>query len=155
VVLAGESEVRPARGADLLSRGYAPIMILNVPDVEKVYGWSQPELASRFIQHLPHAERIRICPILGRSTKTESSDVRSCLQGVPGKRILLVTSDFHTRRALSIFSKQDPNHSYTIAAAFDPREFGVDWWQRRQWAKTNFYEWIRLLWWEAVDRWRH
>jgi hypothetical protein len=130
-------------------------MILDVPDVEKVYGWSQPELANRFIQQLPHPERIRTCPIVGRSTKTESSDVRACLQGVAGKRILLVTSDFHTRRALSIFSKQDPNHSYTIAAAFDPREFGVNWWQRRQWAKTNFYEWIRLLWWEVVDRWRH
>ena len=24
----------------------------------------------------------------------------------------------------------------------------------RQWAKINFDEWLRLVWWQAVDRWR-
>ncbi len=153
VVLAGETEVRPARGADLLNRGYAPVMILDVPDVEKVYGWSQTELAQRYVQQLPHADRIRICPIMGRSTQAEVHDAAACLQQVPGRRILLVTSEYHTQRAVRIFSKEDPSHDYSVAAAFDPREFGVNWWQRRQWAKTNFYEWVRLLWWELVDRW--
>ena len=36
----------------------------------------------------------------------------------------------------------------------DPREFGVRWWRHREWAKTNFYEWLRLAWWELIDRWR-
>ena len=65
-----------------------------------------------------------------------------------------VTSDFHTRRALSIFTSEVPSHTYSVAAAYDPREFGVQWWRRREWAKTNFYEWMRLGWWELIDRWR-
>jgi hypothetical protein len=41
-----------------------------------------------------------------------------------------------------------------VAAAYDPNEFGVQWWRHRQWAKVDFDEWLRLIWWELVDRWR-
>jgi hypothetical protein len=30
----------------------------------------------------------------------------------------------------------------------------VQWWQHREWAKVNFEEWSKLIWWELVDRWR-
>jgi hypothetical protein len=33
--------------------------------------------------------------------------------------------------------------------AYDPRKFGFQWWRRREWAKTNFYQWMPL-----IDRWR-
>jgi len=33
-------------------------------------------------------------------------------------------------------------------------QFGGKWWKHRQWAKVNFDEWLRLVWWQAVDRWR-
>ena len=32
--------------------------------------------------------------------------------------------------------------------------FGIQWWQHREWAKTNLYEWLRLAWWGLIDRWR-
>jgi len=64
-----------------------------------------------------------------------------------------VTSDYHTRRALSVFRKEVPGYSYSVAAASDPVQFGARWWQHRQWAKNNTDEWMRLLWWELVDRW--
>jgi uncharacterized SAM-binding protein YcdF (DUF218 family) len=66
---------------------------------------------------------------------------------------LLVTSDYHTRRALSTFNRVLPR-DYSIAAVFDAREFGVQWWRHREWAKMNFDEWLKLIWWELVDRWR-
>jgi uncharacterized SAM-binding protein YcdF (DUF218 family) len=153
VVLAGETECRPVRGIELLDQGYAPRLILDVPEQAKIYQWSQPELAQKYVQSLPRASAIMICPINGLSTRDEAREVGHCLGNIEARRVLLVTSDYHTRRALSIFSRVLPQYQYSIAAAYDPREFGAKWWEDREWAKVNFDEWIRLLWWEAVDRW--
>ncbi|PYV96936.1 MAG: hypothetical protein DMG86_19390 [Acidobacteria bacterium] len=153
VVLAGETEHRPARGVELFTQGYAPRLILNVQE-SKIYQWNEAELAQKYVEALGRAQFITICRIDGLSTKEEAIDSRRCLQQVGGKNVLLVTSDYHTRRALSIFKHEVPERNFSIAAAFDAREFGVRWWQHREWAKVNFYEWLRLLWWELVDRWR-
>jgi uncharacterized SAM-binding protein YcdF (DUF218 family) len=153
VVLAGETDRRPARGLELLAQGYAPRMILDVPADTKLYQWDQVELAQRYVEKLPQAGLITVCPIYGHSTRDETQDVSRCLQGVGTRRILLVTSDFHTRRALSIFSRVLPA-DYSVAAAVDDREFGVQWWRHREWTKTNLGEWTKFIWWELVDRWR-
>jgi hypothetical protein len=154
VVLAGDTDRRPARGIDLLSQGYAPRLILDVPAEAFVYHASELELAQQYIGSLPQAASISICPIRGLSTKAEAADAAHCLESVVAKKVLLVTSDFHTSRALSIFRRQVPSYTYNIAASFDQNEFGVHWWQNREWAKTNFDEWLRRVWWELVDRWR-
>jgi len=65
-----------------------------------------------------------------------------------------VTSDFHTRRAFSIFSQRLPKQRWLIASATNNSDFGMDWWQNREWAKTTLLEWTKLVWWEIVDRWR-
>jgi len=154
VVLAGETYRRPARAFELLNSGYASRLILDVPADSRIYQWTQPELAEKYIQGLPESELITICAIHGLSTKEEAGEAGRCLERVGGRSILLVTSDYHTRRALSIFSREAPTHEYSVAAANDPREFGIQWWRHREWAKTNFYEWLRLAWWELIDRWR-
>lgn len=154
VVLAGETEKRPQRGLELLMQGMAPRLILDVPNA-RIYQWDQVQLAQKYIQGLPQAEAIGLCPIHARSTKGEAQDVSVCLHALGGAhRVLLVTSDFHTRRTLSTFRRMLPSYDFSVAAAFDEREFGSKWWQRRQWAKVNFDEWVRLMWWEVVERWR-
>jgi uncharacterized SAM-binding protein YcdF (DUF218 family) len=153
VVLAGETDRRPARGFELLDQGYAPRLILDVTADARVYQWTQPELAEKYIGGRPERQAITLCAIHGLSTKAEGLEASRCLDSIGGTRVLLVTSDYHTRRALSIFTKEAPNHSFSIAAAYDPREFGVQWWRRREWSKTNLYEWMRLMWWELIDRW--
>ncbi len=154
VVLAGETDRRPARGMELLDQGYAPRLILDVPAEARIYQWKQAELAQKYVEGLPEAKSVSVCPVYGHSTRDEAHDVFRCLQGVGGRRVLLVTSDFHTRRALSTFHRELPGYDYSIAAVFDPREFGVQWWRRREWAKMNFDEWLKLIWWEVVERWR-
>jgi hypothetical protein len=154
VVLAGETKYRPACGLRLLDEGYAPLMLLDVPAEEKVYQWNSTDLAEKYIQALPEAKEIQVCPIGGLSTKAEVADVQRCLAPLKVRTVLLETSSYHTRRALSIFRTIDKTQEYGISACADPRTFGVQWWREREWAKTNFYEWIRLLWWETVDRWR-
>jgi uncharacterized SAM-binding protein YcdF (DUF218 family) len=154
VVLAGETEQRPARGLELLTQGLAPRLLLDVPAETKIYRWNQLELAERYVQELPQAASVSLCSIHARSTKGEARDVSLCLESIGAHSVLLVTSDFHTRRALSTFKRTLPHYEFSVAAAFDEREFGIRWWRRRQWAKVNFDEWMRLIWWTLVEQWR-
>jgi DUF218 domain len=155
LVLAGETYSRPMLALDLLERGYAPRIVMDVPAAERVYQWTAPELAQRWVQGLPQANSISICPIHGLSTRDESHEAQNCIARAGGvHKVLIVTSDFHTRRARSVFQHEIPGLEFNMAAAHNPAEFGVLWWRQREWAKTNLYEWMRLIWWELVDRWR-
>ncbi len=154
VVLAGETFRRPNRGLELLTQGYAAKMLLDVPATEVIYGQSEVALAQTYLQQLPQAKELAVCPIVGLSTKTEAQDVKRCLESLGSRSVLVVTSDYHTRRALSTFQHELPGYTIHVAAVGDPEQFGPKWWQRRQWAKMNFDEWVRLAWWECVDRWR-
>jgi uncharacterized SAM-binding protein YcdF (DUF218 family) len=154
VVLAGETERRPERGFELLDQGFAPRLVLDVPAATIIYRWNQIELAQKYLNDLPRAADASVCPVYGLSTKAETQDVSRCLEKFPVHSVLLVTSEYHTRRALSIFRHSCPQYSFAVAAAYDNREFGTKWWQHRQWAKMNLDECLRLFWWEAVDRWR-
>jgi hypothetical protein len=155
LVLAGETYNRPMLALDLLERGYAPRIVMDVPAAERIYQWTAPELAQRWVQGLPQANSISICPIHGLSTRDESHEAQNCIaRGGGVHKVLIVTSDFHTRRARSVFQHEIPGLEFNMAAAHNPAEFGVLWWRQREWAKTNLYEWMRLIWWELVDRWR-
>jgi hypothetical protein len=153
LVLAGETDRRPERALQLLAQGYGRRVVLDVPANATIYGTSQIQLAQKYIQDLPQAGSVSICPIDGLSTKDESKDAEKCLAREGSKSVLIVTSDFHTRRALSIFRREIPGHEYSVAAARDGTQFGVRWWTHRQWAKTLVNEWVRLIWWKAVDQW--
>lgn len=154
LVLAGETDRRPARALELLAQGYGRKVMINVPAGAQVYGFSQVELAEKYIRSLPQAAAIGVCPIEGLSTKEESKDAEKCLQREGAKSVLIVTSDYHTRRARDIFRHEIPTLQFTTAAARDDSYFGTRWWQHRQWAKTFVDEWLRLIWWKVVDQWR-
>jgi DUF218 domain len=164
LVLAGETDRRPQRALELLAQGYGQRVVLDVPANAKIYEFTQIQLAQKYIQDLHvqalniqaslQAPLISICPIDGLSTKDESRDAEKCLASEGSKSVLIVTSDFHTRRALSIFRREVAGHDYSVAAAHDEAQFGVNWWTHRQWAKTLLDEWLRLVWWKTVDQWR-
>jgi hypothetical protein len=155
LVLAGETKERPQLALRLLSEGYGRNILLDVPVNSKIYEFTQIQLAEKYVSDLPQAASVSICPIEGLSTKGESKDVERCLAGKTVKSVLIVTSDFHTRRALSIFRRELPQYQFSVAAARDEEQFGTRWWAHRQWAKIFFDEWLRMLWWKAVDQWRH
>jgi len=154
VVLAGEARGRPALGLELLRQGMAPRMFLDAETAEEIYDQQLTDIAKKYLDALPEAGRVNLCAIEGRSTAAETEDVARCLQSTGAHRILIVTSDYHTRRALTIFSKRLPQYHFSIAAARNENLFSAKWWTHREWAKTTVNEWFRLLWWELVDRWR-
>lgn len=154
LVLAGETDHRPKRALELLRQGLGRRVLIDVPVDAKIYDVSELDLAEKYVRNLPDSAAVRVCPIGGLSTKEETHDVEKCLDPQVGSRILIVTSDFHTRRALSIFRHELPDKTFSVAAAHNPPEFGTRWWTRRQWAKTLALEWLRLIWWNFVDRWK-
>jgi hypothetical protein len=154
VVLAGETNVRPARGLELLRQGLAPRVFLDAETRDLIYGQRLTDMAQKYVNGLGEANRVSVCPIAGFSTNAEADDVSRCLQSLDAHRVLIVTSEFHTRRALLIFRHRLPQYQFNVAAARNPAQFGEAWWTNREWAKTTFDEWAKMLWWEAVDRWR-
>jgi len=154
VVLAGETDHRPTLALELLEQGYAHRVLIDVPADAKIYDSTQVQLAEKYVRGLPQAADVRICPIVGLSTRDESHDVEQCLTHEQGTRILLVTSEFHTRRSLSTFRQELRGKTFSVAAARDGSQFGTRWWTHRQWAKTCLDEWLKVIWWNAVERWQ-
>jgi uncharacterized SAM-binding protein YcdF (DUF218 family) len=154
VVLAGETNVRPKRALELLRQGVAPRVFLDAEDRNLVYDQQLIDIARKYASGLPEADSVSVCAIFGLSTNAESNDIDRCLQTLGAHRVLIVTSEFHTRRALMILRHRLPQYQVSVAAARNPGEFGERWWTNREWAKTTFDEWAKLTWWELVDRWR-
>lgn len=154
VVLAGETDHRPTHALELLEQSFGRRVLIDVPGDAKIYDSTLIQLAEKYIRGLPHAPEVGICPIMGLSTRDESHDVEQCLTHEQGTRILLVTSAFHTRRSLSTFRHELRGKSFSVAAARDATQFGTRWWLHRQWAKTCLDEWLKVIWWNAVERWQ-
>lgn len=157
VVLAGDSQdQRYRRGMALLRAGYGDHLFLDAASDSSYFGHSPAEYAAAFLRQDAGdmSAKVSICPFEEDSTVTETRFVAKCLEPLHARSVLLVTSDWHTARALSIFTNRLPQYHWSAAAAEDSRIFGTHWWQHREWAKTTFQEWLKVIWWNAVDRWR-
>jgi hypothetical protein len=153
-VLAGETHFRPARALELLRQGTAPRVYMDAEQRNLIYNVQLVDILQRYIDGLPESGQVSVCPIYGFSTNAEVDDVSRCMQALGAHRVLIVTSDYHTRRASLIFRHRLPQYQFSTAGAHNSSEFGDEWWTNREWAKTTFDEWTKLIWWEAVDRWK-
>lgn len=153
VVLAGgDNDVRYWEGVRLMRESYAPHLLLDVFSPSYTFGHSNIELAQDLLNRTTSGQST-ICPIRQNSTYEETEYLARCLEEMHVKSILLVTSDFHSRRALSILRKRLPQYHFSNDNAHHSFYFGERWWTNRQWAKTTVEEWQRYIWWNLVDRW--
>ena len=159
VVLAGDhNDLRYWRGLEFLREGYGQRMVVDAP-ADRIYGQTYAEHAAKFVAQTAAGERsqISICSVTNDSTVQEALDIRGCLAQMDPKprSVLLVTNDFHTRRALSILSLRVSQYRWSVVAVNDRALFGEPWWRHREWAKTCIYEWEKLLWWKVFESWRY
>ena len=133
--------------------GFAERIILDVDARPGMFGKSDADLAYDFLREKGSLGS-EVCPIREDSTFGEAVDVKRCLERRKVNSVLIVTSDFHTRRALSIFRKRLPQYEWSVAAASAPYHNADQWWRHRRWAKAALDEWEKYLWWKLVDRWR-
>ncbi len=156
VLAGGTDDNRILHGIELLRAGYTRELVID-GEAGIYLGRPYNDYLQEYISRMPAeiGRHVHICPFTGNSTKLELSGVRQCAMAtVPGaSKMLLVTSDFHTRRALSIARRLFPQTYWTVAATSDPG-FGLKWWSQREWAKTCLTEWQKLIWWQLIERWR-
>ena len=157
VVLQGDrADFRLNRGIELIKKGVARELFVNADNRAPFYGKTFLQLAQEYIQRLPPdvAAHIHACPLAATSTVEEVADTERCLAPLHPTRILLVTSDYHTRRSLAVFRTVLPKYTWSVAASHDPVEFGEHYWKSREWLKTTFTEWQKLLFWNLFERWK-
>lgn len=153
LLLAGDvDDTRHWKGIELLRTGYAHRMLVDARADAISYGRTPVELTEDFIRRSAGGLAVHVCPTRGTSTLQELQSAAACLQPVAPHSILLVTSDYHTRRALSVARKAYPGYSWSVAAANNGLLSAPRWWTDREIAKNVVLEWQKVVWWELVER---
>jgi uncharacterized SAM-binding protein YcdF (DUF218 family) len=145
VVLAGDGfGHRIEKAADLVKEGWAPKVLVSGPNGN--YGNYECDLAIPFavkegypesyFMHLEHR---------ARSTEEEAQAVLEKLRAMGVKRLLLVTSNYHTRRAGKIFHRAAPDLEIFVVAARDESFSPDSWWRIREARKTFLLEWTKTV----------
>lgn len=145
VVLAGDfSGNRILTAGDLVRRGFAPKALVSGTSGE--YGLHETDLAIPFaVRHGYPASYFIPLPNDSRSTRDEASDVIAALAKWHAHRIDIVTSDYHTRRAGSIYHAKAPNLDIHMVAAPDIYFTPDGWWKNREGRKTCLMEWMKTM----------
>jgi uncharacterized SAM-binding protein YcdF (DUF218 family) len=141
------------RALHLMREGYAGKLLLDANVNAEIFGKTEAEMAREYLDRIGQ-QATQICPTAGTSLFAEAADVQRCLQRMGASSAILVTSDFGTRRTLSIFQERLPQYRWSVAAASTPYHFAEAYWKHRGWAKTVLEEWDDFLWWKLVDQWR-
>ena len=150
VVLEG-AEGSYQRAVRLQRQGFADKILLDARVSRTLFGRSEADLAGEFLNRTSTG-MVQVCPTLHDSTFGEAEDVKRCLERLNISSVLLVTGDFHTRVAVSIFRKRLPQYRWSVAASSAPYHDADQWWQHRAWAKTVLDEWNQYVWWQLIDR---
>ena len=145
LVLAGDGEGnRILTAAQLARQGYVAQLLVSGPS--GVYGQHECDLAIPFAvkagypgSYFLHFEND------ARSTQEEARDAIARLHQLGVHKVLLVTSDYHTRRAAKIFRTAAPDLQFVVVAAPDTYFSARGWWHNRQGEKIAFNEWVKTL----------
>ncbi len=145
VVLAGDGYGgRLVKAAELVRDGYAPLVLVSGPP--GYYGYHESDLAVPFAisEGYPESWFVKL-PHNAHSTREEVAVILDALRRRGIQRFLVVTSDYHSRRARAILRSQAKGFEFRVIAAPD-RFFRPDsWWRSRQGAKVFAFEWMKTL----------
>lgn len=153
VLEGGAGSSRFEQAIRMRRRGYAYPIFVDADVTRDFYGKTEADILMDFLKRT-RLQGIEICPTVADSTFAEVKDVERCMKAAGATSALIVTSDFHTRRALSIFRKRLPQYRWSVAASSWPGNAAEHYWKHRWWAKSVVEEWEKYLWWQLVDRWR-
>ena len=149
VVLAGDYwGNRIVKGGEMVRLGYVPAALVSGPS--GFYGQYECAPAITYaVGRGSKPEWFIPFPNNARSTEEEAWAILPELHRRNAHRMLLVTSDYHTRRALRIFRRAEQKLGGEIqmrSVAAPDEEFHPDsWWRSRQGQKVTFMEWTKTV----------
>ena len=151
--IAGEL-ARLAGAVKLLQSNRVPQAVLSVP-AESYWGTSVPDEAGAYIKKRYGADiaaRFVFCetgPEVN-STRQEAEAMVPCLHAHGWNSIVVVTSDYHSRRAgflwRQVLRGAQPPIKMAMDGVPDPEFQARGWWRKRLWAKTWEEEFTKLVW---------
>jgi len=145
LVLAGDGEGnRILTAAQLARQGYISQILVSGPS--GIYGQYECDLAIPFAVKAGYPESYFLhFENNARSTQEEARDAIARLRQLGVHRVLLVTSDYHTRRSGKIYRTAAPDLQFIVVAAPDTYFTAGGWWRSRQGEKIAFNEWLKTL----------
>jgi uncharacterized SAM-binding protein YcdF (DUF218 family) len=139
---------RIKKAGDLVRQGYVPAALVSGPPGFYDQHECEPEIAYA-VRHGYPPQYFIAFPDEARSTQDEATMILPELRRRNVHRVLLVTSDYHSRRAGRIFRAAERSLGGGIEirmVATPDKEFHPDsWWQSRQGRKIAFMEWSKTL----------
>jgi uncharacterized SAM-binding protein YcdF (DUF218 family) len=145
VVLAGDGYGRRIlKGGELIKDGWAPRALISGPNGN--YGHYECDLAIPFAVKAgyPESDFIHL-EHRARSTEQEAQVVTAKLREMGVKKVLLVTSDYHTHRAGRIFRRAAPDLEFIVVASQDEYFAADRWWHDREARKIFLFEWMKTI----------
>jgi uncharacterized SAM-binding protein YcdF (DUF218 family) len=141
--------VRASRAADLYRSSWAPRIVASgraLRPYASIAELMQRDLTDRGV---PATAVVRF-PNRARNTLEEAGAVSEFLSTHGWRKIIVVTSNYHTRRARFIYEHAlAPGTELRVVAAPDPSYDPNSWWRTREGVKTFFYEFVGYI----VARW--
>ncbi len=158
VVLSGSSSYleRTHKAAELFKQGHAPLVLLTNDHTRG--GWSSalqtnPYFVDRALAELTKQgvppERIRIVPGVAASTHSEAVIVKDYAAAQGLRSVLIITSAYHSRRALRTF--RTTFEGTNVAIGLDPAAIGpqtpaaATWWLRPSGWRDVAGEYVKLI----------
>ena len=92
--------------------------------------------------------QLRFCENSADNTLEEARALRSCLRQLRAKQVIVVTSEYHTRRTRSIFRRvlAESGIAVRVHPVYNPNYWDPHWWRRRRWTKTFVIECLATAW---------
>jgi len=133
---------RVVEGAELARQGYAPVVLLSSPPYR---GLPQGELSIPFLVQKGYREdNLQVFAHDANSTIAEANALRPELARRRVKRVILVTSSYHSRRAAVVFRLFCPGIEFISVAADDPQFHPGTWWEDDISRRLFYSEWEKI-----------
>lgn len=134
---------RVIAGAELGAQGYSSRVMISGPPY---HGRPESDLAVDFLAKKGYRPEMFISvPIQARSTIGEALAVCPELRRLGARRVLIVTSAYHSRRANIVFRVFCPGIRFRSVAAPDSQFAVANWWTNPRYREVFFSEWEKIL----------
>jgi uncharacterized SAM-binding protein YcdF (DUF218 family) len=145
VVLAGDGKGnRILKGAELGKQGYAPVVIAS--NGGDRYARTESELAIEFaVKHGYPAGLFLETHWGAQSTLEEARNTVALLRSRGARKVLVVTSVWHTARARRIYQRVAPDLEVHLVGVNDPDWDHGNWWRSRQGQKEFCMEFAKTV----------
>lgn len=144
----------------MLRLGMVNHVLLSLPR-EGFWGQAIPSVAGTYLERKygkETAAHIQYCEtaVEVNSTAQEARAIFHCMETKKWQSIIVVTSNFHSRRAGMIWRRTRKRENIAVQiwvdGVPDPLFHPNQWWSNRLYAKTWFLEFTKLVWSSAFER---